>query len=48
MPPTSRRRVTAIVEGSDAPSPLAMAERAADEAANSTRIEPGEQKTALR
>src|SRR5918992_3374845 len=34
-------RVTAVVEGSDAPSPLPMAARAADEAA-STPIEPGE------
>lgn len=36
-------RVTAVVEGSDAPSPLPMAARAADEAAASTPIEPGEQ-----
>jgi uncharacterized protein len=36
-------RVTAVVEGSDAPSPLAMANRAADEAAASTPIEPGSQ-----
>ena len=35
-------RVTAVVEGSDAPSPLAMAARAADEAAASTPIEAGE------
>jgi uncharacterized protein YggE len=35
-------RVTAVVEGSDAPSPLPMAARAADEAA-STPIEPGTQ-----
>jgi uncharacterized protein len=35
-------RVTAVVEGSDAPSPLSMAARAADEAA-STPIEPGSQ-----
>jgi len=36
-------RVTAVVEGSDSPSPLAMAARAADEAADSTPIEAGEQ-----
>src|SRR5919106_2927515 len=36
-------RVTAVVEGSDAPSPLAMAARAADEAAASTPIEAGSQ-----
>src|SRR5919106_3326960 len=35
-------RVTAVVEGSDAPSPLAMAARAADEAAASTPIEAGQ------
>jgi uncharacterized protein YggE len=36
-------RVTAVVEGSDAPSPLPMAARAADEAGGSTPIEAGEQ-----
>jgi uncharacterized protein YggE len=36
-------RVTAIVEGSNAPSPVPMAARAADEAAASTPIEAGEQ-----
>ena len=39
-------RVTAVVEASNAPSPLPMAARAADEAAGSTPIEAGEQEIA--